>query len=235
MGRGMQIAVVSAVVVGSVGGGIAALKLSPGTSAPPADRAAASHASTSSGSSASPPSAPTPAKPALAQAAAADPAVVLGTLMKTVLGRFIAWSRDHAGAPCPDLTALGVVALDPWGHAIALTCTDQPADQQVGAVSAGPDGVHGSADDVASWTLGGEVTELVRGPRWRGEPAAAPAPPIRPSSGRRHRDAAAAHDRGSASPGATASSAHPPATPGASAAPRAPGGDSGSDDIPTQR
>ncbi|HEU4731108.1 MAG TPA: hypothetical protein VFT22_24610 [Kofleriaceae bacterium] len=226
MGRGMQIAVLCAVAVGSVGGGVVALNVSSNEATAP---------TASSPSPAHPPARPDPS-PAPTEAAATDPGTVLGALMKTVFGRFVAWSRDHAGAPCPDIATLGVVALDPWGHAIELTCTDQPADQRIGAVSAGPDGLAGSGDDIASWTLGREVTDLVRGPRWRPDPTTASAPAVRPFAGRRHRDAAAARERGSAAQVEAGSSARPPATPASSTAPRSPsGGESGSDDIPSRR
>ena len=92
--------------------------------------------------------------------------------------RFAAWSHDHPGAPCPDAAALGAPG-DPWGHPLAITCTDQPGDQIVGAISAGPDGQPGTADDIASWQLGRDVTDLVRGARWLAAPqrsAAKPAP-----------------------------------------------------------
>ncbi|HEY5951625.1 MAG TPA: serine/threonine-protein kinase, partial [Kofleriaceae bacterium] len=90
-----------------------------------------------------------PAKPAEPVAAAppaakpADPAIELAARTKTVLERFTAWSRDHAGAPCPDVATLGVNVNDPWGHPFQITCTNQPGDQIVGAVSAGPDGAPG--------------------------------------------------------------------------------------------
>jgi hypothetical protein len=65
-----------------------------------------------------------------------------------------------------------------------MTCTDQPANQTIGAISAGPDGTLGTADDVASWQLGREVTELVRGPRWVAaeRPAVRPRPPKSPKT-----------------------------------------------------
>jgi serine/threonine-protein kinase len=85
---------------------------------------------------------------------------------------FVKWSASHKGAACPtpkDLAAqLGDPAklTDSWGHALAITCTDQPATQQIGIVSAGPDGIAGNRDDIASWMLGEEVTDLLTGPRW---------------------------------------------------------------------
>jgi hypothetical protein len=105
-----------------------------------------------------------------------DAQAILVAQMRSVLGRFALWSREHAGAPCPDLLALGVPTLDPWGHDLVLTCTDQPANQRAGAVSAGPDGALGTEDDIASWTLGSSVTKLVLGPRWQ-PLAPAPTPP----------------------------------------------------------
>src|SRR6266542_5689691 len=93
--------------------------------------------------------APAPA-PAPARAKP-DPNVEVAACMKKVLRQFVAWSHDHAGAPCPDLAALGVIENDPWGHPLQLTCSDQPANQIIGAISAGPDGAIDTADDVASW------------------------------------------------------------------------------------
>jgi hypothetical protein len=86
--------------------------------------------------------------------------------IKDVLSRFVAWSQHHPGARCPDLAAVGANAPDPWGHSLRLSCVEQPADQVAAVVSVGPDGVAGTLDDVASWTLGPEVTSIVRGPRW---------------------------------------------------------------------
>lgn len=178
MGRGMQIAVLGAALVGSTGGGLAALLSSPASPGPrPATRAAAQ-----------PPQPPAPAAPV-----PADPGALLTARITTVLERFADWARDHAGAPCPDLAALGVATADPWGHPIELTCTDQPADQIVGVTSAGPDGLRGNSDDVKSWTLGPAVTDLVHGARWK-TAATAAAPPTA-GTGRRRRGSAAAHDR----------------------------------------
>jgi serine/threonine protein kinase len=113
-----------------------------------------------------PPPPPSPPRP--------DPGSELAPRMKAVLARFAEWSSAHAGEPCPELAALGGDPLDPWHHPFALTCTDQPADQVVGLVSAGPDGVAGNDDDVASWQLGRSVSDSVRGSRW----VAAPPPPV---------------------------------------------------------
>ncbi len=160
MGRRMRIAVLGAAVVGSTGGGLAALWWS-----------------------SEPPRAPAVVPPGPVAAAApvapvaTDRNTVLIMQIRIVLTRFAAWSRANAGAPCPTAAALGVVALDPWGHDIELTCTDQPADQQIGAISAGPDGVLDTRDDVMSWTLGAEITDLVRGARWGSGPAMVAAHP----------------------------------------------------------
>ena len=97
--------------------------------------------------------------------------------IKAALAAFVAWSHTHAGAPCPDIVALGEVPADPWGHALRLTCTDQPVGQMIGAISAGPDGAPSTADDIASWYLGSDVTDLVRGPRWIAAVAGPVAPP----------------------------------------------------------
>jgi hypothetical protein len=72
---------------------------------------------------------------------------------------------------------------DPWGHPLAITCTEQPGDQIAGAISVGPDGKRDTADDIASWKLGRDVTDVVRGARWSGPPrrqAERPASPAKP-------------------------------------------------------
>jgi len=110
-----------------------------------------------------------------------DPAVAVASNIKTVFGHFVVWAKDHAGAACPTGEAIGAVS-DPWGHPIAITCTDQPANQIIGAISAGPDGTLGTADDLASWTYGRDVTDLVRGARWVAAAAPTPPPIKRPPS-----------------------------------------------------
>ena len=233
MGRGTLIAVLGAAVVGSTGGGLAALwssqpPLAPPPPAPPAAAPA--------------PSAPSPAAvaPASPRSASRDPNAALAAQMRIVLARFVEWSRDRAGAPCPDVTALGVAAVDPWGHAIDLTCTDQPADQMVGAVSAGPDGVVGNDDDVTSWNLGREVTELVHGARWKSTPSGMAAHPVtRPA--KRRKDGPALHERSAGpaalpappAPGLEGTSAAPPPPPAPARPPAAV--DAGGDDIPSRR
>jgi eukaryotic-like serine/threonine-protein kinase len=130
--------------------------------------------------------APAPA-PAPAPAAA-DPKAEVGARMKDALGRFGTWAKAHDGAPCPDAAALGDVK-DPWGHAFAITCTDQPGDQIIGLVSAGPDGSDGTADDIASWQLGHDVTSLVHGARWTvavAKPGIAKPLPAKPKSQPQH-------------------------------------------------
>jgi hypothetical protein len=121
---------------------------------------------------------PAPASPP----APPDPGARVAPVIKDALARFAAWSRDHVGAPCPDAVVLGA-SDDPWGHRPVITCTEQPGDQIVGAISAGPDGQPGTADDIASWQLGRDVTDLVRGARWRvvsQRPVTRPAAPAKP-------------------------------------------------------
>jgi hypothetical protein len=99
--------------------------------------------------------------------------------MKTVLAAFVAWSRTHAGQPCPTIATLGAFPVDPWGTPLTLTCTDQPANQVAGVISAGPDGKLGTPDDRGSWQMPQEVIELVHGARWAAVAVAeraAPAP-----------------------------------------------------------
>ncbi len=117
--------------------------------------------------------------------------------IRAALAAFVAWSHTHAGAPCPDVVALGEVPADPWGHTLRLTCTDQPADQMIGAISAGPDGAPGTADDIASWHLGSDVTDLVRGPSWltavAASPPPSPAPPQATATSSHNSQATATH------------------------------------------
>jgi serine/threonine-protein kinase len=113
--------------------------------------------------------APIPA-PAPTPPPAPDPRDELPARTKVLFAHFAAWASDHAGAPCPDAAALGD-APDPWGHAYRITCTDQPAGQILGAISAGPDGIAGNADDIASWQLPNDVTVAVRGAHWTAAPA----------------------------------------------------------------
>jgi serine/threonine protein kinase len=112
-----------------------------------------------------PPTPPTAATPSVSKPTP-DPRAALAERMKTILTSFVGWARGHAGAPCPDATVLAVSVNDPWGHALRITCTDQPGDQIVGAISAGPDGVLDTPDDIPSWQLGRDVTDTVRGARW---------------------------------------------------------------------
>jgi serine/threonine-protein kinase len=87
--------------------------------------------------------------------------------VRAVLVAFGEWAKAHEGAPCPKLEVLGVAdRVDPWQQPLQLTCTDQPGDQRIGVRSAGADGTLGTADDVTSWTMGGDITGLVHGARW---------------------------------------------------------------------
>jgi hypothetical protein len=119
-----------------------------------------------------------------AQPRESDPPPQLAAAMKAALTSFVAWSRTHTGAPCPAIEMLGASVQDPWGHPMQLTCTDQPANQIVGVISAGPDGALGTSDDIASWQLGREISEIAAGRRWETVAstvaAAAPGPPPKP-------------------------------------------------------
>jgi serine/threonine protein kinase len=115
------------------------------------------------------------AKPQAAEPAApaANPrAAQARSQLRALLAAFSSWAAEHPDAPCPTAAGLGA-AVDPWGRAFEVTCTDQPAEQVVGARSAGPDGAMGSDDDLVSWKLD-DATKLAPGPRWR---ATAPKPP----------------------------------------------------------
>ncbi|HEY5947944.1 MAG TPA: protein kinase [Kofleriaceae bacterium] len=135
---------------------------------------------TDAATSASVPPVPTPTEPAPDMRAD-----MIKRVTPIVVG-FVKWSATHKGAPCPTANDLepsvgGAAKLvDSWGHPISVTCTDQPSKQIIGIVSAGADGVFGNRDDVASWTLGDEVTDLLAGPRWVAKPVARPKPTTTP-------------------------------------------------------
>ena len=125
---------------------------------------------------------PAPASTPAPVAPAPDPAITLASQMKAALAAFVTWSRTHAGDPCPPISALGDIPADPWGTPLTLTCTDQPANQVAGVISAGPDATLGTPDDRGSWQLAQDVTELVHGPRWAAAVVAAPVPAaVRPA------------------------------------------------------
>jgi serine/threonine-protein kinase len=167
-----RVAVFAALGALVVGGGIAAAVMARGRRA---EVAAGSGSATPAAPHEAAPVAPPAPAPAPPDPPPPDPGAQLAIQMKRVLTQFVAWSHDHAGAPCPSASILGPVQ-DPWGHPLEITCTDQPANQIIGAVSAGPDGVAGTPDDIGSWQLGRDVTDLVHGPRWVGA-APPPSPP----------------------------------------------------------
>ena len=235
MGRGMTIAVLCAAGVGSVGGGLIALHVSPGSSS-------ASTAPSIGSAEATP---PTPPRPAIVAEPIAppDPHVALAAQIQAILSHVPDWARTHPGELCPDITALGVATIDPWGHRIELTCTDQPADQIMGALSAGPDGIPGNSDDVKSWNLGPSITQLVRGRRWTPSSSApAASPSIRPTPSKRRKDSPSPTDRISRFPrtGSAAAPATAPTTTTPSSTPGRPGitptsPPEAADGIPTRR
>ncbi|HEX2691349.1 MAG TPA: protein kinase [Kofleriaceae bacterium] len=195
-GRSSRVALFSMLGALVAGGGIAAVVMAKGSSKPSEHGAPASTASVPSvGPTISDPHRPPPGPPADMTRPARppgappppprlpspppppDPSAELASRMKVLLTRFVAWAHDHAGAPCPAVSLLGAPVPDPWGQPIALTCTDQPGNQIVGAISAGPDGAPGTPDDVGSWQLGRDVTDIVLGARWTSAASLAPARP----------------------------------------------------------
>jgi len=185
--RGLAFAAIAALVIG---GGATAVVMSRGHRAVPPARAAGSPAAVAPVPTPPVPAPPVPAPVVPRPEPPPDPSTVLAGQMTEVLARFAAWSKDHAGAACPSAAELGAPVLDPWGKPLAITCTDQPANQIVGVVSVGPDGLAGTADDIGSWQLPRAVTDRVRGGRWRAAPpvpSPRPTPP-RPTPPRLHRD-----------------------------------------------
>lgn len=184
----------------------------PRAPAPALVPAAASDAPAAIAATGAPPAAANLPAASAAPTAAASPAAAppspearaaLVAQIQDTLRRFVAWSHAHPGARCPDAAALGA-GLDPWGQPLQIVCSDQPADQVAGVLSYGPDGEPGTRDDVVSWALGADVTDLARGPRWSASRGMAP------SSGGRH---------GGARPGPRANPGSRPLATGA--APRA--------------
>ncbi len=125
-----------------------------------------------------------PAAPPVGSAGASAPVVEPPNAapMKTVLASFAMWARAHPGAPCPEIADLGPAVVDAWGHAMRLTCADQPRKQMVGAISAGPDGAFDTRDDVTSWQLPSDITDVIAGPHWGAVVASASPPPVKPAS-----------------------------------------------------
>jgi len=183
--------VTAGIGVGALGGAVALVvvrggaheehvRAPPPTPEPTASPLPTMAAAPSAGSAASPTASPAPAAARVRQAPP-DPKATVVPSLKDTMTKFLAWSHDHPGAACPDASLLGAPD-DPWGHPPKITCNGQPADQMAGAISAGPDGVPGTHDDIASWQLGQDVTEIVRGARWQVAPAAPPTARPRPAA-----------------------------------------------------
>lgn len=160
---GIWLALAGVVVVGGIGAFVA-LKKPSGAAEPQPEPVAATdpvgHSATPVTATA--PEPPPPPPPPVDE----RPAQAKAQLGEIVAG-FVTWSATHADAPCPTVDdVMGHAVNDPWGHAVVLTCTDQPAHQIIGVVAPGPDGAVGTADDVASWNLGKDVIDSIRGSRW---------------------------------------------------------------------
>ena len=107
--------------------------------------------------------APTPAPAAPVEESKPDHTrKLLGGALKTLA----TWAAANPNAPCPKADTINNLA-DAWGHPLSITCTDQPANQMIGVVSSGEDGVLGNGDDIASWTLAADALAVIRGPRWK--------------------------------------------------------------------
>src|SRR5690242_11872149 len=132
MGRGMTIAVLSAAVVGSMGGGLTALHLSrtsrridPAVSSIAGSDHSVPLRSPDANAVSSVAPTPTPTQP---PPSPQDPHAALVTQIKTMLIAIVDWLHNHPAAQCPDGATLGLSAIDPWGRPLSITCTDQPAD-----------------------------------------------------------------------------------------------------------
>jgi serine/threonine protein kinase len=176
-GRGKLYASAAALLVA---GGVAVAILASQTSSEPSETTPELSARPSVAEATKQPALPSPALPAPPPSPAAPHLVQAQADIRALLAAFSKWAAEHADAPCPTSTELGG-SSDPWNHAYELTCTDQPANQIVGVVSMGPDGVAGTDDDLTSWTMGRDVTDLARGKRWTAATVAAkPTPPASP-------------------------------------------------------
>jgi hypothetical protein len=124
-------------------------------------------------------SAPTPVPPTSPSPKFDEAAELTTKHVAALLAAFNDWAKAHPGAPCPSANDLGDagIGVDGWGHAMAVTCTDQPGDQIIGVRSGGADGQMNTGDDVTSWNLGHAVTAAVAGPRWVVTPPATTAVP----------------------------------------------------------
>jgi len=215
----------AAVIAGSAIGSALALRLDPAMPAPPdaSPRVTVGAATARAGSGAGATTLTAVASARTTGSATTEVAAppvdrrpVLIAQMKDALVRFVAWASAHpAGrdARCPDAAALGAAVHDPWGQPLRIVCANQPADQIAGVHSLGPDGLPGTRDDVVSWELGADVTDLVRGRRWTAGPAG---PNSRRAAGHAGRARPPA-------PRATTPAASPPSPP--------PGPQAGSDDV----
>jgi serine/threonine protein kinase len=221
----------------ATGGGVTAIILATNgrtdneTSQPPA---------TTQHSSTPQPAVPTapPQPDATVTIAASSPSTrqLLPERMRAILTTFLRWSASHPQSPCPTALELATFAHDPhavddsWGRPVVLTCTNQPAEQIVGAQSAGPDGMFDTNDDLASWDLGRDVTDIVRGPRWIG---ATPHPrPVSPSADRNlHKQPATAGATGTPSSAGSSAAALPPQPNSGSASTSPPSPNAGSQSV----
>ncbi len=171
-----------AVGVGAIGVGAVAIWLATRSDHPATDDRATPTAALVPKPPPAPPPKPSPPP---------DPRTAATPGISAVLEAFSHWAPDHAGAPCPTVDTLGVAADDPWGHALRVTCTDQPGDQIVGVLSSGPDGTFETDDDIASWQLARDVTDVVRGARW----VVSPKPVAKPPANKPHHRPIAKHVR----------------------------------------
>ena len=129
-----------------------------------------------------PTSLPAPPPPAAA-AIVVEPAVRVPSeredtqrTLAQAIEQFSRWAKANPAAACLDQSEV----VDGWGTRFRYTCSGQPDDQLVGVISAGPDRVFDTADDLRSWQLGDDTLALARGARWK-PVASIPKPPKRPT------------------------------------------------------
>ena len=188
----------------------------------------------------------TPVTPPVAPTPDARPEQARRQLVYALEG-FLRWSTVHTGEPCPDRTDLAAFlddgSIDPWANPLVITCTAQPADQIVGVISRGPDGMLGTADDITSWSLGPDDTRLIHGPRWQAAPIAPPVavtpheprPTKQPTPPRRHTTAAVAPPPVETTPPVVPPEVAKPPPAGDPTGPTFKGTTLGDDGIPTSR
>jgi len=81
------------------------------------------------------------------------------TANKLAVEAYPTWAMSHPDKACPDkiddlaeYLSDKSALVDPWGHPYRFYCgPSAPPNKGAGAMSLGPDGQEGTADDIKSW------------------------------------------------------------------------------------